>query len=146
ALRTCAGVQACAVIVREDQPGEKRVVAYVVKNDAAKTQDLAELLKQRLPNFMIPSVFVEMGQLPLTPNGKVDRKSLPAPEREWDEKRGYVGPRNGEEEILCGLFAEILNRDRIGVHDDFFAMGGHSLLATRLVSRIRSTLGVDVPI
>jgi Condensation domain/AMP-binding enzyme/Phosphopantetheine attachment site/AMP-binding enzyme C-terminal domain len=145
-LQTCEGVRACAVIVREDQPAEKRVVAYVVKNDAAKTQDFTELLKQRLPDFMIPSAFVVLEQLPLTPNGKLDRKSLPAPEGEWDEKRGYVGPRNGEEEILCGLFAEVLNRDQVGVHDDFFATGGHSLLATRLVSRIRSTLGVDVPI
>jgi hypothetical protein len=103
-----------------------------------------EFLKNRLPDHMIPSAFVEMNQLPLTPNGKVDRKALPAPEREWSEKRGYVGPRNGEEEILCDLFAEVLNRDRVSVHDDFFAMGGHSLLATKLVSRIRDTLGVDV--
>ncbi len=89
---------------------------------------------------MIPSAFVEMEQLPLTPNGKIDRKALPAPEREWSERKGYTGPRNGEEEILCGLFAEVLNRDRVGVHDDFFAVGGHSLLATRLVSRIRTDL------
>ncbi len=146
ALQTCEGVRACAVIVREDQFGEKRVVAYVIKNGAAKTQDFAEFLKQRLPEFMVPSAFVEMEQLPLTPSGKVDRKALPAPEREWGGKKDYVGPRNGEEEILCGLFAEVLNRDRVGVHDDFFAMGGHSLLATRLASRIRSTLGIDVPI
>ncbi len=145
-LQTCEGVRACAVIVREDQPAEKRVVAYVVKNDTAKTQDFTEFLKQRLPDFMVPTAFVEMEQLPLTANGKIDRKSLPAPEEEWREKRGYVGPRNGEEEVLCGLFAEVLNLDRVGVHDDFFATGGHSLLATRLVSRIRSTLGVDVPI
>jgi amino acid adenylation domain-containing protein len=144
ALQAHEGVGACAVIVREDQPAEKRVVAYVVKNGAVKAESFAEFLKQRLPDYMIPSAFVEMDQLPLTPNGKVDRKALPAPEREWNDRRGYVGPRNGEEEILCGLFAEVLGRNQVGVHDDFFAIGGHSLLATRLVSRIRATLGVDV--
>ena len=143
-LQTHEGVRACAVIIREDQPAEKRVVAYVVKNGDVKMAALGVFLKQRLPGYMIPSAFVEMGQLPLSPNGKIDRKALPAPEREWSEKKGYVGPRNGEEEILCGLFAKVLNRDRVGVHDDFFAMGGHSLLATKLVSRIRATLGIDV--
>jgi amino acid adenylation domain-containing protein len=144
ALQAHEEVRACAVIVREDQPAEKRVVAYVVKNGAEKAAAFGEFLKERLPDYMIPSAFVEMEQLPLTPNGKVDRKALPVPERAWTERKGYVGPRNGEEEILCGLFAEVLNRDRVGVHDDFFAIGGHSLLATRLVSRIRATLGVDV--
>jgi len=143
ALRAHPGVEACAVIVREDQPSEKRVVAYVVTNGAVAPA-FSEFLKERLPDHMVPSAFVEMDQLPLTPNGKVDRKALPAPEREWSERKGYVGPRNGEEEILCGLFAEVLNRDRVSVHDDFFAIGGHSLLATKLVSRIRGTLGVDV--
>jgi amino acid adenylation domain-containing protein len=143
ALQAHQGVEACAVIVREDQPAEKRVVAYVVTNSAV-TAALREFLKDRLPDHMIPSSFVEMDQLPLTPNGKVDRKALPAPERDWGERRGYVGPRNGEEEILCDLFAEVLNRDRVSVHDDFFATGGHSLLATKLVSRIRDILGVDV--
>ncbi|HKV90934.1 MAG TPA: amino acid adenylation domain-containing protein [Candidatus Angelobacter sp.] len=143
ALQTHAGVKACAVIVREDRPGEKRIVAYVVKSGAEEA-GFEEFLKGRLPGYMVPSVFVEMEQLPLTPNGKVDRKALPLPEREWSERKGYVGPRNGEEEILCGLFAEVLNRERVGVHDDFFAIGGHSLLATRLVSRIRSTLGVEI--
>src|SRR5579864_6337414 len=143
ALQAHKGVAACAVIVREDQPAEKRAVAYVVTN-AVAAAPFREFLKDRLPDHMIPSAFVEMEQLPLTPNGKVDRKALPAPEREWSERKGYVGPRNGEEEILCDLFAEVLNRDRVSVHDDFFAIGGHSLLATKLVSRIRDTLGVDV--
>ena len=143
-LQAQEGVRACAVIVREDEPQEKRVVAYVVKDGAVQMAALREFLKKQLPDYMVPSAFVQMEQLPLMPNGKIDRRALPGPEREWDEKRGYVGPRNGEEEILCGLFAEVLHRDRIGVHDDFFAMGGHSLLATKLVSRIRATLGVDV--
>ena len=143
-LQTHEGVRACAVIIREDQPTEKRVVAYVVKNHDVKMAALREFLKQRLPDYMIPSAFVAMEQLPLSPNGKIDRKALPVPEGEWSERKGYVGPRNGEEEILCGLFAEVLNRDRVGVHDDFFALGGHSLLATKLVSRIRAALGVEI--
>ena len=144
ALQEHPGVEACAVIVREDQPAEKRVVAYVVTNGEVKPEAFREFLKERLPEYMVPSAFVEMDRLPLTPNGKIDRKALPAPERESSERKGYAGPRNGEEEILCGLFAEVLNRDRVSVHDDFFAIGGHSLLATKLVSRIRGTLGVDV--
>jgi amino acid adenylation domain-containing protein len=144
ALQAHEGVRACAVIVREDQPAEKRVVAYVVANGVVKPETLREFLKERLPEYMVPSAFVEMEQLPLTPNGKIDRKVLPAPEKEWSGRNGYTGPRNGDEEILCGLFAEVLNRDRVGVHDDFFAIGGHSLLATRLVSRIRAALGIDL--
>lgn len=146
ALEAHEGVRACAVVVREDQPAEKRVIAYVVTNGAVKAAAFREFLKERLPDYMVPSIFVEMEQLPLTLNGKVDRKLLPAPERQQSEKKGYVGPRNGEEEILCDLFAEVLNRDRVGVHDDFFAIGGHSLLATRLVSRIRTALGVELPL
>ncbi|MGC2742314.1 MAG: amino acid adenylation domain-containing protein, partial [Candidatus Angelobacter sp.] len=128
ALQEHPGVEACAVIVREDQPAEKRVVAYVAGNGEVTPEAFREFLKERLPEYMVPSAFVEMDQLPLTPNGKIDRKALPAPERESSERRGYVGPRNGEEEILCGLFAEVLNRDCVSVHDDFFAIGGHSLL------------------
>ncbi|HVG90795.1 MAG TPA: condensation domain-containing protein, partial [Alphaproteobacteria bacterium] len=143
ALQAHPGVEACAVIVREDPPTEKRVLAYVVTNGTVAAP-FREFLKDRLPDHMVPSVFVEMDQLPLTPSGKVDRKALPAPEQSWSERRGYVGPRNGEEEILSGLFAEVLNRDRVSVHDDFFNIGGHSLLATKLVSRIRGTLGVDL--
>ena len=143
-LQTHAGIRTCAVIIREDEPAEKRVVAYVVKSGDVKMAAFKEFLKERLPDYMVPSAFVEIEQLPLTPNGKIDRKALPAPAKEWGDKRSYVGPRNGEEEILCGLFAEVLHRDRVGVHDDFFAIGGHSLLATKLVSRIRAALGVEV--
>jgi amino acid adenylation domain-containing protein len=143
ALNAYAGIGACAVVVREDQPEEKRVVAYLVKNGDVDAAALREFLKQRLPDFMVPCAFVEMKRLPLTPNGKVNRKALPVPRGGWSEK-SYVGPRNGDEEILCSLFAEVLNRDQVGVHDDFFAMGGHSLLATKLVTRIRGALGVDV--
>ncbi|HLJ86027.1 MAG TPA: amino acid adenylation domain-containing protein [Candidatus Angelobacter sp.] len=150
ALQACEGVRSCVVIVREVgsevRPEDRRLVAYIEREDTAKVHDYSSLLKSRLPDYMIPAAFVELEQLPLTANGKVDRKSLPAPEGEGIASGGYIGPRNAEEEMLSGLFAEVLNRDRIGVHDNFFAVGGHSLLATRLVSRIRTVLGINVPV
>ena len=136
-------VAACAVVVREDQPGEQRLVAYVVKTRAIDDSEIKEFIKERLPEYMIPSAFAHLDKLPLTLNGKVDRNSLPAPERQGGARKAHVGPRNGEEEILSALFAEVLN-ESLGVHDNFFAVGGHSLLATRLVSRIRETMGVEV--
>jgi amino acid adenylation domain-containing protein len=144
ALEKHLGISACAVTVREDDPGDPRLVAYVVKAPQVEQAELKEFLKNSLPDYMIPSCFVSLEKLPLTLNGKVDRQALPAPADRRTEIPGYVDPRNGEEEILCGLFAEVLKIERVGVHDNFFAVGGHSLLATRLVSRIRETMGVDV--
>jgi amino acid adenylation domain-containing protein len=137
-------VAACAVVVREDQPGDQRLVAYIVNKRANEDSWIREFVKERLPEYMIPSAFIALDKLPLTLNGKVDRNSLPAPERQATAQKTYVGPRNGEEEILCALFAEVLHVENLGAHDNFFAVGGHSLLATRLVSRIRETMGVEV--
>ena len=144
ALEKHPGISACAVAVREDDPGDPRLVAYMVKALQVEQTELKEFLKNSLPDYMIPSCFVSLEKLPLTLNGKVDRQALPAPADRRTEAPGYVAPRNGEEEILCGLFAEALKIERVGVHDNFFAVGGHSLLATRLVSRIGETMGVDV--
>ena len=143
-LAGCAGVAQVAVAARADSRGANRLVAYVVP--VGETQDIAGLRQfavETLPDHMVPANFVLLPALPLTRNGKVDRAALPEPAAATTEVRG---PRGPVEELLAGLFGEVLGLDQVGVDEDFFALGGHSLLATRLISRIAGVLSADIPL
>jgi amino acid adenylation domain-containing protein len=143
ALSEHAEVREARVIVREDAPGETRLVAYVVGD--VEADELRVHLRRSLPEYMVPAAFVELEALPLTPNGKLDRKALPAPEYAADADR-YVAPRTPTEEVLAGIWAEVLRLERVGVEESFFELGGHSLLATRVVSRVREAFAIELPL
>jgi pristinamycin I synthase-3/4 len=145
ALRSHASVAQGVVVVREDEPGDKRLVAYVVPATEAKidAQELRSHLAQSLPDYMVPSAFVEMESLPLSPNGKLDRKKLPAPE--W-QSNNYEEPQGETEQIIAQIFAEVLKLERVGREDNFFEVGGNSLLGTRLFSHLRQKLQVELPL
>jgi amino acid adenylation domain-containing protein len=163
ALQEYEGIRQAVVIAREDETGDKRLVAYVVPEKAGREREngnssengnnkaglqisrLREHLLGKLPEYMVPSAYVEMEKLPLNHNGKIDRKSLPEPERTKPEQE-YVAPRNPTEETLCRLWQEILRRDGVGIHDNFFRIGGHSLLAAQLATRMRESFKVDIPL
>ncbi|AJW41276.1 Siderophore biosynthesis non-ribosomal peptide synthetase modules Bacillibactin synthetase component F [Rhodococcus sp. B7740] len=136
-----SGVEHATVVVREDRPGDKRVVAYVVATcpDAIDHEDLARNAAARLPDYMVPAAFVEIDALPITTNGKVDRRALPVP-----TYRGAAdgrAARTEDEATLCALFGDVLGVEDVSIDDNFFALGGHSLTATRLIGRIRTTVG-----
>jgi amino acid adenylation domain-containing protein len=146
ALGEHADVHQAVVICREDRPGDKRLVAYLVMQAGATATaaDLRAFVKTRLPEYMVPSACVLLDKLPLTPNGKADRRALPAPAAAMPaEAASFAAPRNSEEEMLERLWAEVLGVERVGIFDDFFDLGGHSLLATRLISRVQKTFAGD---
>ncbi|MBZ4423386.1 condensation domain-containing protein, partial [Myxococcus sp. RHSTA-1-4] len=129
---------------REDVPGDKRLVAYVVPTSPGlDTSAVRAFVAKQLPEYMVPSAVVELSALPLNANGKVDRKALPAPDLSARREQ-YVAPRTPTEQTLAELFAQVLGVERVGVHDDFFDLGGHSLLATQLVTRVNSALHVGL--
>ena len=122
------------VMLREDRPGDKRLVAYVVGQGIDVEAQRARL-KGRLPDYMIPSALMVLDSLPLTPNGKVDRKALPVPEQDADAS-GYQAPRTPIETTLADIWGDTLKLSQVGIHDNFFDLGGHSLLAVQLMERI----------
>jgi amino acid adenylation domain-containing protein len=146
-LRRHPAVQDCVVILREDSPGNPRLVAYLAA-DPARQPELADWrarLEHSLPHYMVPAAAVFLPSLPLTPNGKIDRKNLPLPQAEGEP--GTTGmPLTRTEQALAGIWCELLGRRRVGKEDNFFELGGHSLLATRLITRLGETFGVELPL
>ncbi|HZF08654.1 MAG TPA: condensation domain-containing protein [Thermoanaerobaculia bacterium] len=143
ALSALTGVREAVVVARQDTPGDQRLVAYWV--GSASPEELRQLLRDRLPDYMVPVAFVALAALPLTSNGKVDRKALPAPEWRTAEE-SYLAPRTHLEEVLASLWTDLLGLERVGATDHFFNLGGHSLLATRVMARLRSDFGVEMPL
>lgn len=144
------GVKDAAVVAREDSPGNIRLVAYVVPKAGSPVEPdrWQRFLRERLPPYLVSATFVSMDALPLTPSGKVDRRSLPAPNSDRPAlENPFAAPRTPVEELLAGIWAEVLGLDAVGVQDDFFRqLGGHSLLATQVVARVASALEVDIPV
>jgi amino acid adenylation domain-containing protein len=142
-------VRESAVIVREDIPGDKRLVAYVVptQEQATTTTDLHGFLKQKLPDYMVPATFVLLDRLPLTPNGKVDRKALPIPDATRpDLVATYVAPRTALEREIAEIWEQVLRLDRVGIYDNFFELGGHSLLGTQVMARFSKAFQIKLPL
>ena len=164
-LREHPGVVECAVVPKEmgqassgpagaEGPRSQRLVAYVVliagqegqEKQAPNADALRALLRQRLPEYMVPSAFVILEALPLMPNGKVDRRALPDPQQAAQGDRERVPPRTPTEKALAALWSELLGVEQVGAEDNFFDLGGHSLLATQLVSRVQETMHVELPV
>ncbi len=143
-------VRNAVVVAREDSPGERRLVAYVVAWDDADADELAGSLRAHLaaclPDYMVPAAYVRLDALPLTPNGKVDRKVLPAPGGDAFIRQGFAAPQGEIEIALAQIWSDLLGVERIGRHDNFFELGGHSLLAIRLLSRLPHAFGVELPL
>jgi amino acid adenylation domain-containing protein len=141
-----SAVRTSVVVVREDEPGEKELVAYVVLATGAKLNagELRDHLRKRLPDYMVPAEFVSISRVPVTANGKLNRAALPAPNGSRPHAEAYVEPRTPVEEELVKILAPLLKLQRVGVNDNFFLLGGHSLLGTQLIARISETFGVEL--
>lgn len=145
-------VKSCAVLVREDEPGNKQLVGYVVSREGKSptAQDLQQFIKSKLPEYMAPSQFVFLPSIPLTTNGKVDRKALPAPTYGHvagaTDDKGFAAPHTETEKAIAEIWSKLMKLERIGIHDDFFDFGGHSLMAMKMVSQIEERFGVSLPL
>ncbi|WP_455883826.1 amino acid adenylation domain-containing protein [Pseudomonas putida] len=144
-LANAPGVRDAVVVAREDEPGDKRLVAYVIAEDQLSVAQLRDHLQRHLADHMLPSAFVLLDKFPLTTNGKLDRKALPAPGADALARRGYEAPQGAVEVAIAAIWQDLLKLDRVGRHDNFFELGGHSLLAVKLIERMRQVeLGADV--
>ncbi len=150
ALRQQPEVRQCVVLAHGDDFKNKRLVAYLVTQEAGLIldfEDLAKALKATLPDYMVPAVFMMVAELPLTPSGKINRKALPAPDfSKMPATKGFLSPRTPIEELIAGVWQEVLKLQQIGIHDHFFTNGGHSILATQAVLRLRRALDLEFPL
>ena len=148
ALAKIESIKSCAVIVSEDASEDKRLVAYyeVKSEQVVDVESLRKALKEQLPDYMVPSMFIQLDEIPLTPNGKIDRKKLEKQEVVFESFNEYVAPRNAIEQKLATIWTEMLKIEKIGIHNNFFDLGGHSLLAMRVQSCIREAFEVDISI
>ncbi len=134
------------VLATDDLAGNKQLVAYIATNHAPSTSQLREFLAAKLPEYMIPSVFVALDSIPLTPNGKVDRRALPEPDIRQQIEKSYQAPSTVEEKLIADIWKEILKLDKVGIGDNFLELGGNSLLAMQIISRMRQVLNIDLPL
>ncbi len=141
-------VKEAVVLAKEDENKHNMLVAYVTAGQACSCEEreVKQELSEHIPEYMVPTVIMQLDQMPLTANGKIDKKTLAALKVEFSRNAEYVAPRNGREELLTSIFEEVLQLDKVGVFDSFFELGGHSLLATQLVSKIRNEMGVELPL
>jgi amino acid adenylation domain-containing protein len=146
ALARHPAVRECVVLVHEDAPGSRRLVAYAALDRSATPEDLRSFLRESLPDHMVPSACVVLDALPLNVNGKVDRRALARLAPDVETVESQETPRNPFEEVVAAVWAELLRRDRVGLHESFFELGGHSLLAVQAISRLREALGVEIPL
>jgi acyl carrier protein len=144
-LAQCAGVVEAVVAVREDAPGQKRLVAYLT-GTPPESGELRRVLAAQLPDYMVPTAFVTLPALPCTPNGKLDRQALPAPDLAALAGRPYEGPDGEMEAALVEIWQSLLGVERVSRHDHFFELGGSSLVASQVVVRVRKRLGIEVPL
>jgi acyl carrier protein len=136
------------VLVNESDHTENRaLVAYIVLNDpTCATQSLREFVKRQLPDYMIPAYWLILDNLPLTSNGKIDRRALPLPNPELHRSVDYVAPSNPTQEAIAAIFGQVLKLEKVGIYDNFFEIGGNSLQATQVISRLRESFALELPL
>jgi amino acid adenylation domain-containing protein len=139
-------VQEAIAIAREEQAGNQYLAAYIVPSSPIETSDLRDFIKQKLPDYMVPNALIFLDRIPLTANGKIDRHALPIPDLKFSSIDTFTLPTTSTQIELAQLWADILNLPEVGIHHNFFELGGHSLLATQIMSRLRSTFGVELPL
>ena len=145
-IKQYEGISQAVVIAPDDKQGNRRVVAYVVADGGFSKEMLNSYLKEKLPDYMLPAVVIQLESVPLTANGKVDKRSLPDADVHDQPQKGYVAPESEAQQQMADIWQDILEVEQVGIHDDFFELGGHSLLAVRLISAIRKEFTVELPI